>query len=121
MWCAGQCRYVTGGRREQRRTHRSRARQPRRNAHRNPRRRPGPGRRPRVSGAATTSEWGDARFGRRLQQRTYQPGRMRALTLTPGPPRAAHLDPDVPRAVVRWYGSAGSWSPSSPTWPPPRT
>ncbi|WP_110944887.1 DUF6087 family protein [Streptomyces niger] len=52
------------------------------------------------------SEWGDARFGRRLLQRTYQPGRMRALTLTltPGPPRAAHLDPDAPRAVVRWDG-----------------
>ncbi|MBZ4018023.1 DUF6087 family protein [Streptomyces purpurogeneiscleroticus] len=50
------------------------------------------------------SESGWDLFGRRLLQRTYQPGRMRALTLTPGPPRAAHLDPDAPRAVVRWDG-----------------
>ncbi|MFI9029973.1 DUF6087 family protein [Streptomyces sp. NPDC053560] len=50
------------------------------------------------------SEAGDARVGRRLLQRTYQPGRMRALPLTSGPPRAAHLDPDAPRVVVRWDG-----------------
>ncbi|GAA2288668.1 hypothetical protein GCM10010145_68840 [Streptomyces ruber] len=50
------------------------------------------------------SKASEERFGQRLLQRTYQPGRMRAVTLVPGPPRAAHLVPDAPRAVLRWDG-----------------
>ncbi|GGZ42783.1 DUF6087 family protein [Streptomyces poonensis] len=50
------------------------------------------------------SRTGDEQFGRRLLERTYQPGRMRAITLVPGPPRAAHRDPHAPRAVLRWDG-----------------
>ncbi|MEU2792584.1 DUF6087 family protein [Streptomyces sp. NPDC007100] len=45
------------------------------------------------------------RWGQRLLARTYQPGRMRAVTLREGPPRAAHLDPELPRAVLRWTGT----------------
>ncbi|MFH8295034.1 DUF6087 family protein [Streptomyces sp. NPDC018059] len=44
------------------------------------------------------------RWGKRLLARTYQPGRMRAITLGEGPPRAAHLDPHLPRAVLQWTG-----------------
>ncbi|WP_050515196.1 DUF6087 family protein [Streptomyces rimosus] len=53
------------------------------------------------------ASWSDdvgRRWGRRLLARTYQPGRMRAVTLRDGPPRAAHLDPQLPRAVLRWTG-----------------
>ncbi|WP_369380371.1 DUF6087 family protein [Streptomyces sp. cg36] len=54
------------------------------------------------------SKWGedvDRLWGRRLLARTYQPGRMRAVTLRDGPKRAAHLDPELPRAVFRWTGT----------------
>ncbi|MFD7162959.1 DUF6087 family protein [Streptomyces violascens] len=48
----------------------------------------------------------DRRWGQRLLARTYQKGRMRAVTLREGPQRAAHLDPELPRAVLRWSGEA---------------
>ncbi|MFE0063277.1 DUF6087 family protein [Streptomyces sp. NPDC059003] len=51
----------------------------------------------------------DRRWGLRLKARTYQKGRMRAVTLREGPPRAAHLDPELPRAVMRWSGKKTGW------------